>query len=262
MNTLHNFTLPERDPWGIKTGKFYTPFINVYESGSIGTLHRIHCPLTHRDHHYLSLLEADYHYVVQLLDDVVDIREQYAIIPVERTHELAKQLRVPHPRKGGELFEVTVDLMLTILRADGDFGYVARSCKYVRDLRKQKVLNRQALEYASVSDKQIPWKVVTELMITPDMAARARWLFLIYKTRPRYNVDTAIAKRFIETFSKQDLVEPLRIVLANTASACHMPAAEALALFRHLVCTRQLKVDLTYPLSLKDPHLPLVENFR
>jgi len=259
---LAPFSLPERDPWGIKTGKHYTPFINVYESGSIGTLHRIRDPLIDRNHHYLSRGEAAYHCVLCLLDGVVDIREQYPLVPLERTVEIAKKLGVSHPIKGRSPIEVSVDFMLTIANEKQEIRYLARSYKPSKDLLKKGIVNRQALECAACIDRSVPWKLATDLEINADMAARARWLFRIYIDRPRYHVDASVADRFVDALSKQYLDQSLRIVLARSASLCSMSAPDALALFRHLVCTRRLKVDLTRPLSLKDPHLALAENFK
>lgn len=253
--------LPELDPWGIKCGNAYEPFIKVLESNSIGELNVVPSRLTRRAHHYLSRLEADYHYCIELNPRVIDIREQYPLIPVSETVSIAKKLKTTHPRRGSGYFEITVDLLLTTLSRDGELQYIARSIKPSEKLEDDKVLARLALEQAACASRGIPWKLVTEHEITERISRSARWPFQVYAGRPNFSVEPDLESRFIQILEKTSLDVPLKQVISAVSSDLDISTDKGVEIFKHLICTRRLNVDVTRPLELKTPHYALVETF-
>lgn len=233
----------------------------MFETNSVGERHRVRSRLTGRTHHYLSRGEVAYHYVAELAPRVLDIREQYPIIPVKETLKIAKALKVRHPYRGSEPFEVTIDLMLSVDDQNGGVLYVARSVKPSAELEKPDVQARLALECAACRSRGIPWKLVTESLANSEVRSRGRWLFKVFKDFPDYTCDEKVAAAFIDALSTRQLTEPLRAVIVGAGKACGLPYEEAVNLFKFLVCTRRVRVDLSASLALKDPHPALAENF-
>ena len=256
-------TPPATDPWKIKTGTSYEPFVDVFESRSLGEMNVVPGRLTGRDHHYSERKrEYRYHYVLELIPNVVDIREHYPIIPIELTLDIAKQLKLAHPTHNGQPIELTFDTLLTIRHSNGELTYVARSIRDLADLAKPKVQSRLALQYAAATSRNIPWKLVTDVECSDAIATRARWLFSVYVDNPDYSCSEATTTAFLKSLSTQDFTEPLRRVLATAGLTIGLSRDEPIALFKHLVCSRMLTVDLTMPLQLKDPHVALARNFK
>ncbi|WNR45224.1 PDDEXK family nuclease [Paenibacillus roseipurpureus] len=87
-----------KDGRGQGYGKDYKPFIQASDNKapSEGYLIRELGWKTDRIHHTLSKGECRYLMVLSWSDAVVDIREQYPLIPIERTIEIAEQLNIKH----------------------------------------------------------------------------------------------------------------------------------------------------------------------
>ncbi|WP_256716574.1 hypothetical protein [Paenibacillus odorifer] len=76
---------------GQGTGDQYQPFIQAHDNkvASEGWITRHKGWKTKRIHHTLSEHERKYLYYCEWLDSVIDIREQYPLLPLERTIEIS-----------------------------------------------------------------------------------------------------------------------------------------------------------------------------
>jgi hypothetical protein len=72
-------------------------------------------------------------------DSVVDIREQYPILEIEKTVEIAELLGFAHPKdpKTKINIVITTDFMITYKNDQGDVCYAARSIKPFKELLKK-----------------------------------------------------------------------------------------------------------------------------
>src|SRR5437763_3503534 len=75
----------------------YQPWLNVRDVPSRGLSTRRKGWKTGRVHHVLSKLEKKYFYILEWSKVVVDIREQYPLLPLEDTLALAKLYGFDHP---------------------------------------------------------------------------------------------------------------------------------------------------------------------
>ena len=92
---------------------------------------------TGRVHHFLSQLEEFYFYTLEWRRDVLDIREQFPLLPLHETVQIAELLRVDHPRdKKGNLVVMTEDFLITC-SAGGIIK--ARSIKPAPELQSSRV---------------------------------------------------------------------------------------------------------------------------
>lgn len=78
-------------------GADYKPWLFIQDVPSRGQVKRIKGTKSQREHHFMSLLEASYFYVLDWSPIVLDIREQYPLLPLEETLEIAEECNVKHP---------------------------------------------------------------------------------------------------------------------------------------------------------------------
>ncbi len=241
-------------------GADYIPWIQVHEIPSWGQSSRIFGLTTRRIHHLFSRLERAYFYIrdwppnaAYIRDpvrNVTDIREQYALLPLEVTWEIARKLGVKHPMYRGKPVVMTTDIVYDTGKGIKRQEH-ARSIKYANELLKERVQEKIEIErlywneYRHVDDclvvteEDIPFTVVDNIVKVHkcvDIAARSH-----------------LSREHIEGITD----ELARQVLAGGASvaacaaACDktfgVPPGSALLVARHLIVTRQWEIDMTVP---------------
>jgi len=82
-------------------------------------------------HEFLSDLERNYFYYLDFSDNVVDIREQFPILPIEETILIAEELGVEHPKnpKTKEFEAITTDFLITTKDFQSGTTLIARTLK-------------------------------------------------------------------------------------------------------------------------------------
>lgn len=77
-------------------GENYKPWLTVRDVPSRGLSSRILGWKTNRIHHFLAKEESSYFYTLDWSIIVIDIREQYPLLPQNSTLEIAYRLGIPH----------------------------------------------------------------------------------------------------------------------------------------------------------------------
>ena len=118
-------------------GAAYRPFLQMGDFSNLGRGHRIQDHRTGRVHHLFSDLEANYYWLVAWSDQVLDIREQYPLLPREETERIAAELGVQHPKSIGctNPMVMTTDMLLTVREGD-EIHFEARHIKYEESVKK------------------------------------------------------------------------------------------------------------------------------
>ncbi|MFT8347319.1 TnsA endonuclease N-terminal domain-containing protein [Clostridium saccharoperbutylacetonicum] len=167
---------------GAGTGRSheYIPWIKVHEFGSKGRVHRILGWKTRRIHQLLSDLELDYFLNVQWEDNVIDIREQFPLLPIEDTILIAENIGVRHPalnNKKGKEVVMTTDFLITV-NTGGVVKDIVRTIKFNQELTKQRVIDKFKIEKEYFKRKGYDdWGIVTEQFINK---IKSRNIYAIY----------------------------------------------------------------------------------
>lgn len=85
--------------YGQGVGSKYIPWLKVHQVPSRGRSSRIAGWKTRRDHHCLSDLETMYLFMLEWAPDITDVREQFPLLPIEETIQIAEELEIDHPRE-------------------------------------------------------------------------------------------------------------------------------------------------------------------
>ena len=236
---------------GQNEGREYNPWLTIQDVPSLGLVHRIKGSKHGRVHHLMSNLERDYFYLLDWADDVIDIREQYPLLPIEETQKIAKACSIKHPHDPATKHHIvmTTDFVITMER-DGKRWIQARTVKPSEKLRSQRVLEKFEIERKYWETRGINWGIVTELDI-PSVAVRNIDVLRLYRT---------ITDRGLSGTEIQSIADYLRRNLRNALftlaqittecdAAMRVRPGSSLVVAYHLIATRQWIIDLHRPFN-------------
>lgn len=145
---------------GQGNGRDYIPFIQAHDNkvASKGWLTRHLGWKTKRIHHTLSNHERMYLYFLEWVDEVVDIREQFPLLPLERTQEIAHQLGIKHAHVDGVPVVMTTDFVITLKTSKGLIDIV-RTVKPASKLTKR-TLELFEIEKRFFMEQGISWGII------------------------------------------------------------------------------------------------------
>src|SRR5258706_60153 len=97
-------------------GKNYKPWLTVQDVPSIGLATRILGWTTGREHQLFSLLELKDFLTKDWANHVVDIREQFPLLPIEETLAIAQRCGIRYPTVPGtkQPIVLTTDFVITV----------------------------------------------------------------------------------------------------------------------------------------------------
>ena len=159
---IQNIETRLKEGRGTGIGEDYIPWIKIQDVASKGRATRVKGIKTNRQHELLSDMERDYFYLLDFSDDIVDIREQYPLLPIEDTMDIALELGVKHPSdpQSGEPIVMTSDFLITLCR-NNKYIEVARTIKSKDDLMNRRILEKFEIERLYWKRKEIDWGIVT-----------------------------------------------------------------------------------------------------
>lgn len=240
---------------GKGTGANYLPWLRVQDVPSKGLSTRIEGWKTGRIHHFLSILELIYYYVLEWSSVITDIREQYPLLPLEETISIAQNCGISHPihPKSEKPVVLTTDFLLTV-SLDGQTVTHARTVKYAADLDSPRTLKKLEIERRYWEAKGIDWGIVTEHDIPAELSQNVNnlhesWYLATY-------MPISDLTRIIPALTS--LAQQRRLPLCKVAAVCDLELGfeegTSLKVAYYLIATRQWIIDM---FQLLDPSQPL-----
>lgn len=247
---------------GKGTGKAYKPWLHIQDVPSLGLVQRIKGWKTGRVHHLLSQLEAAYFYVLEWSPKVLDIREQYPLLPLEETLSLAKQCGVRHPTdpKTKQPIVMTADFLITLQAVPRSIEQV-RTIKLAAELQKRRVREKFEIERRYWRKRNIDFGIVTERVIPFTVARNVELLHPYFDITDRLNGYTEYLPNIIATLAELIFNEPdrpLRNLSRINDQQLALSPGTSLAIVYHLLATQYWRVDLTEPVNPDKP-LKIIE---
>lgn len=190
-------------------GPDYRPWLRIQDVPSLGLVTREKGWKTGRIHHLMSGNELNYFYLLEWSPIVTDIREQYPLLPIERTLEIAMELGIEHPKdpKSKEDIVMTTDFMITIDRGNGREIW-ARTIKPVADLDKRQ-LEKFKIEHMFFQEQGIDWGIVTDQVIPVTLARNIDKVHDAYYLDNRGGIDkktvSIVAPSLLKAFTEGSL---------------------------------------------------------
>ncbi|MGI1823267.1 TnsA endonuclease N-terminal domain-containing protein [Exiguobacterium sp. TRN 1102] len=244
---------------GYGVGSDYIPWLNIQDISSLGRSTRLRGVKTSRQHEFLSDLERNHFYITEHSDFVVDIREQFPLLPLEETIVIADELGIKHPTdpKTHEPVVMTTDFLLTVNKGEG-LVELARTIKMKDELLKERVIEKFEIEHVYWERRQIDWGIVTELEIPKEMARNISYVHDYYSLK-HYDAFQNLNSQHIEDLAIALLQriltnnESVRVITNEFDKDTHMPLGSGMTLFYHLLATKTLCIDMLEPLNVEQP---------
>jgi hypothetical protein len=233
------------------------PWLFTHDVPSTGRAWRTKGWKTGRTHHLLSDFEHDYQLIKDWDPSVVDIREQYPLLPLEETMAIAEECNIRHPsvpnqKKRGSVIPVvmTTDFVLTISEGLNTYDQ-ARTLKYAKDLEKQRILEKLEIERRYWARRDIDWAIVTEHEISRVLARNVQMLHKRLTIDDRVAIPDAAIREVAAMITSE--VQQSKCSLSSIALECderlRLEPGTCLTIAYYLLATRQWKIDMFTPIQ-------------
>ncbi|MBU6134012.1 TnsA endonuclease N-terminal domain-containing protein [Clostridium tertium] len=260
---IQNYEKMIKEGRGYGIGREYIPWLKIQDVPSLGRATRLKGIKTGRQHEFLSDMERNYFYILEYSDNVIDIREQFPLLPLEETILIANELGINHPKhpETGEFIVMTTDFLLTV---DGEDKMLerARTIKAKDDLLDKRVIEKFEIERVYWSKKGIDWGIVTEEEIDKAIAHNISY---VHGYKDISNLDCFIdiatneIKDLIYEFLKRivDDERPMRVICSEFDNEMLLGKGSGLSIFKYLVINKVIEIDIKKRINVNQ-NIPII----
>lgn len=236
---------------GTGRGADYKPWLKVREVPSDGRKHRV---LGWKyDRHYVFMSDLEYYYFLNLQwrDDVIDIREQYPLLPIQQTKLIADELGIRHPaiknQKGKEIV-MTTDFIITI--KEGNLVRdIVRTVKYSSALNNKRTREKLAIEEEyfrrEFGDEKFDWGIVTEKQIPKIRSLNISFFYHDYFWAKNMKLSDYEILNLTYLFKNKLIQNKFDIykTIEDFAVKVGMPSIQCLNFFKYLLIHKEILAD-------------------
>ena len=249
---------------GQNEGAAYKPWLTVRDVPTHGFAHRPYGWKTGREHHLLSNHEFDCFNVAEWSKIIVDIREQYPLLPLENTLAIAEACGFEHPTHPitGKRIVLTTDFLFTV-EIEGRRIDQARTFKPFTELASDRKLEKLEIERLYWKARNTDWGIVTEHEIPKALADNVNRIHdRYYREDLGLTFDEVCDIALILTRS----VHEGTLALRHATRACdrqlgHEPGT-SLSVAYHLIAQRYWQIDMHTPINTGEPFILLGERLQ
>jgi hypothetical protein len=261
---IRGFTKDKYEKWlnegrGQGIGIDYKPWLTIQDVPSRGRCQRLRGNKIPRQHELLSDQESNYFYIVEFADSITDIREQFPLLPIEQTLAIAEKLNIEHPRdpKTGEYVVMTTDFLLTI-SSDGANKLAARTIKSVDELDNKRQIEKFEIERRYWEIKDIDWRIVSEKEIDITAASNINSVRAFFSLEDKLGFENLTSSQIssLKDAFKEELhgdAVSVRCLAEEFDKRMMLEPGTSIALFKHLVITKRIRIDIRQPLDIDIP---------
>jgi hypothetical protein len=239
----------------------YQPWLRIQDVAGHGIQDRIPGRITgDRLVHTLSGHETYAFFIFEWWPSVVDIREQYPLLPLEETLDIALKLGVDHPAepKTGRPIVMSTDLFVTT-KDEGPEKNLAVPIKEVKDLSSKNVRGKLEIErcyheihgakFGILTERDIPLGLAMNLEDLREKRDLERFRGVCFETIAR------VEKVLLPILWKQELT--LSIAAAHCDKQLGVEPGTSLTVAFHLLYLRKWTADLLQPWQRPQPFVLL-----
>ncbi len=238
---------------GTGRGLEYKPWLRIQDVPSIGRATRLKGIKTGRQHEFLSDMERNYFYLLEYSENVIDIREQYPLLPIEETLIISEELKLDHPKhpKTKENIVMTKDFPITL---DNNVE-LAKTIKPKDNLLDRRVMEKFEIERVYWERKGIDLGIVTEQEIDKTIAHNISYV-QNYRDISNLdcfsNIEKHELKDLIYEFIKRvvDDERTMRSICTQFDSDMSLEKGSSLSIFRYLVINKIIEIDITQKIDV------------
>ncbi len=248
IKTFSDFERALKNGYGKGEGKHYKPWLRVQDVPSRGNSGKIQGIKSGREHHTLSEGESCFFYLAEFSDSVIDIREQFPLLPLELSVRIAKTLDIKHPihPESKDLNVMTFDFMLT--RTDGQSTWFeAVSVKPLSDFqlsedKRQRIAEKLEIERIWCELLGIRYSIFTMTDENKIQSDNIQWLTSSIRRNESFN-NQKIYQLALEFIHSGTYLLPQ--LLFDLEMKFELEAEDVIRLFKELVVKKWIEVDLS-----------------
>lgn len=248
---------------GSGEGKHYIPWLKIQDFSSKGRCHRIPNWKNGRLHHLFSDFEERIFYLYSWSDKIVDIREQFPLLPIEETIDIARNLGIRHPeiQKTSCPVVFTTDFLLTVPDTTGKI-YIARTAKHLSELSNPRVVEKLEIERQYWTARNVDWAVVTEKDLPKTAFHNIKLFYQYYSVNSLSPLNVSEIKNTSTWITKQvlDANQSLRNVAKEADTFFGFEGGKSINIALHLIARKSWEIEINKPfrpsekLILKNDH--------
>lgn len=231
---------------GQGAGEKYQPWIKVQDFSSYGQANRDLGATTGRQHDYFSRLEYHYHLILDW-SGLLDIQEQFPLLPLEKTVSIANQLGIRHPVdfQTKKPVVMTTDFRISVPLPVGKEA-VFRTVKPAAKLLEPRAIEKLELERRFYELLEEDWGIVTERQIDPVLVNNLIWSYKFKLVSSLHPLPEEMIYRISGLLTEGLLGRD--VSLSGLALECDdllgLNSGISLSVARHLIASRQWQVNM------------------
>ena len=260
-----------REKRGTGRKESYKPWLRPVEVPSMGKSNRPFGLKTYRIHCFLSLLEEYFFAIYEWQEIVEDIREQFPLLPLIKTEQIAMKMRYKHPsiNRKFKIFKgvensprkniiqnivMTTDFLITINDEQG-VRDIARTIKYKDELDNDRVREKLLIEKEYWETKNIDWKCITEenipIALAKNLLLLRSWMIWVIDNRISYSELIKIKRDIYRKLNKIQFgildngTINLRKLCRKIEEEMNYKDGFVMNVFKALIWTKDIEVDLS-----------------
>ncbi|KIY21419.1 MULTISPECIES: heteromeric transposase endonuclease subunit TnsA [Bacillales] len=232
----------------------YKGFIRVQDFGSVGRSSRLRTWRCNRIVHLLSDIETRFFYLTEFDDSILQVKEHVPLYDFEEVvgEQEDIDIRKFKDKQSGFPYILTTTFLITVRGNDGNTYDVARSVKASHELERKAVIERFELIRRYFWKKGIDWALLTQKELPIVKAKNIEWIhparFLEETTDFTKGDISYISGILLESLYKNK--RPVREITSSVDSQLNLEAGSGLLLFKHLLTTKQIKIDMNKKIEL------------
>ncbi|HLW00387.1 MAG TPA: TnsA endonuclease N-terminal domain-containing protein [Ktedonobacterales bacterium] len=233
-------------------GAEYHPWLHIQDVPSEGLVSRIKGWKNGRVYHLMSKLERRYFYILEWSSQVIDVREQFPLLPLEETLAIAKGCGFQHPTdpQTKQPVVMTTDFVITLSSPSGSVDQ-ARAIKPSSKLQSERTLEKLEIERRYWAVRKVDWGIVTEREIPAVIADNVELLHSYLFVSDRFALTDAEVAAITSLLTREvsQGQRPLRHIATDCDKALGFEPGTSLAFAYHLLASRQWIIDMNSPLN-------------
>tara|TARA_R110001583_G_C5659119_1_gene409480 strand:+ start:127 stop:960 length:834 start_codon:yes stop_codon:yes gene_type:complete len=253
LEGLEDYKRALRNKYGLGVGSEYKPWLRVQDVKSRGKSSKIQGIKSDREHHTLSKNETQFFYIAEFADSVIDIREQFPLIPLDLSLKISNTIGVEHPKvpTTGELSVITTDFLVT-RKKHGEIWHEAYNVKPEDDLNNLRVLEKIDIERVWWELLDIHFFEFSPTPLTEIQSKNISWA-----TDPiRHSVNPITESHFTNLELIARTLKTGRYLIEEVCQIVKsidiLPDQDPLNTIKSLIATKFITVDITQPIYNSD----------
>ncbi|CRK85237.1 TnsA endonuclease C-terminal domain-containing protein [Neobacillus massiliamazoniensis] len=250
LNKYHRYL---KEGLGQGEGKDYKPWKKVSDFSSKQTINRIPGIKTNRIH-LLSTLEYQHFLLLDWDDSIIDIREHFPILNLIEVLAIADNLNVQYPRdRVTQVPKILTSSFCITKMVEGKRKTIIRTVRHSNTLKIRWKLILLEIERVYYKRLGIDWAILTEQNIPKQLVDNLQELYTHKELEDLHEFDIKKDQLIIMSQRlKSNLLKEKMSLLDMSIGLGNEFGVESgvfLYLFKHLLASKQLKINLNEPID-------------